>query len=496
MPLQGSPALPDNANDIQGEEIAALLNEVKQRVRARYPGATAPVDSNGGVTIHVPLADLMPLVHARDAAMAKVAAIGSVNPRRGGPVNQTVQALKQLISRTLAWFVRDQITFNRQTLTCIEASIEAMNELNRALSLMAAQFNARMAEQDGAVRADIRVATDEVAQLKDIRSHWHDWRANWEKTLAANEMQFLRSVADLQTGFSHRSNVMESNFREVVKAQHDDYLGALDRTNLDIQKRLWADLERIRLEYERMIHNELRVARQRMQSQAARVETSHPAAPEAPAATPQFDYTRFADRFRGSEEYVRGTQQFYVPFFQEYKRVLDIGCGRGEFLEVLRGHGIPARGIELSEESVGYCRSKGLEVEQADLFEYLAHLPSESEDAIFSAQVVEHLDPALLPEMIRLCASRLRRGGLLAIETPNPECLAIFATHFYLDPTHARPVPHPLLAFYMEEAGLGKIETHRFSPAAESFPEINSLPKDFAERFFGGLDYAILAWKL
>ena len=88
------------------------------------------------------------------------------------------------------------------------------------------------------------------------------------------------------------------------------------------------------------------------------------------------------------------------------------------------------------------------------------------------------------------------RGGVLVIETPNPECLAIFATHFYLDPTHTRPVPHPLLAFYMEENGLGRIEVHKLSPAVESMPALASLPEDFRNAFFGGLDYGILGTKL
>jgi 2-polyprenyl-3-methyl-5-hydroxy-6-metoxy-1,4-benzoquinol methylase len=494
----------DLQSDLESKEIAALLNEVKQRVRARYPGASVPVETGGPEAVHVPLADLMPLVHARDAALAKVAAIGSVNPRRGGPFNQAAQMVKKLIARALAWFVRDQITFNRQTIACVEAALEAMNDLNASISMMAAQFNARAAAQDEAVHSRMSAHQQiaekllaETAQLKDVRRHWHEWRLQWEKNLAANEMQFLRSVADLQTGFSHRATVMETNFRDMVKAQHSDYLGALDRTNFDIQKRLWADLERIRVEYERLIHIELRLIRLRLQPQPQAHSQPQVAVAAAPVpAAAFFDYTRFAERFRGSEDYVRGTQEFYVPFFEGVGRVLDIGCGRGEFLEVMRDHGVSARGIELSPESVSYCRSKGLEVEQADLFRYLSDLPEATEDAIFSAQVVEHLDPALLPEMIRLCASRLRKGGLLAIETPNPECLAIFASHFYLDPTHARPVPHPLLAFYMEEAGLGKIEVRHFSPAVESFPEIQSLPPDFAARFFGGLDYALFAWKL
>ena len=88
--------------------------------------------------------------------------------------------------------------------------------------------------------------------------------------------------------------------------------------------------------------------------------------------------------------------------------------------------------------------------------------------------MVEHLPPERLPEMIRLCASRLQRNGVIAIETPNPECLAIFATHFYLDPTHTRPVPHPLLAFYLEEFGVGNIEVRKLSPAVESMPSLKS----------------------
>ncbi|HVV71974.1 MAG TPA: class I SAM-dependent methyltransferase [Verrucomicrobiae bacterium] len=209
-----------------------------------------------------------------------------------------------------------------------------------------------------------------------------------------------------------------------------------------------------------------------------------------------FDYERFAERFRGSSAYVQEKQAFYVPFFRGRQAVLDIGCGRGEFLELMREASVPARGIDLGRESVEQCRAKGLQAEEADLFAFLAGQPEAAFDAIFCAQVVEHLSPERLPEMIRLAATRLSRGGLLAIETPNPECLAIFATHFYLDPTHVRPVPHPLLTFYLEEYGMGGIQVHKLSPAVESMPALASLPKDFRNAFFGGLDYAILGYKL
>ena len=193
---------------------------------------------------------------------------------------------------------------------------------------------------------------------------------------------------------------------------------------------------------------------------------------------------------------MRRNHKVYLPYFQGKQHVLDVGCGRGEFLDILREHGIPAKGIELSEEDVAYCREKVLDVERADLFTYLSSLPESALDGIFSSQVVEHIDPARLPEMIRLCASRLQSGGLLVLETPNPECLAIFASHFYLDPTHKRPVPSGLLQFYMEECGMGSIQVQRLSPAVDSFPEIRELPREFAARFFGGLDYAIFGRKL
>ena len=308
-----------------------------------------------------------------------------------------------------------------------------------------------------------------------------------------NEVQFLRSAADLTAAFTHRTALMESNLREMARSQHADYLGAIDRSSLEIQKRLWADLERIRAEFERLIHTELRLIRQR--ASLPQAETPAAVSP-APLPVLSLDYARFAERFRGSEEYVRRKQEYYLPHFRGCGEVLDVGCGRGEFLELMKDAGIAARGIDISAESVSLCRQKGLNAETADLFSYLGGLADAGLDGIFCAQVVEHLPPGRLAEMVRLCASKLARGGLLAIETPDPRCLAIFATHFFLDPTHTRPVPPELLSFYMEESGLGRIEAHPLSPAAESMPSLAALPNDFRDAFFGGLDYAILGRKL
>ena len=518
-----SDGLPPDSDKIA--ELTAIIQTVRDRVRARYPEpangtlAGASQENPQHPAIRIAVADLLPLVHARDAAQAKIAAIGSVNPRAGGVANKLIQFVKKSVARAFQWFVRDQVTFNRETISAVEAVMEALNDHNRTLVSLAAQTNEQVASlraelsdrlstaaleaRLNAVRSFVEPVVQQVdllkaetLELKDIRRHWIEWRADWERKVAVNEIQFLRNAADMQGAFQHRVGLMESGFRDALKGQHAEYLGALDRANLDIQQRLWADLERVRGDYEKLIHNELRIVRQRALLSVPVPTAQAVVSPASGTPAPDFDYGRFAERFRGSEDYVRKNLQFYKPYFARLTNVLDIGCGRGELLEMLRDLNVASRGIDLGEESVAQCRHKGLAVERSDLFEYLASQPDGEFDGIVSSQVVEHLAPERLPEMIRLCGAKLRRGGILAIETPNPECLAIFATHFYLDPTHTRPVPHQLLAFYMEEAGLGRIEVHPLSPAIETVPEIAELPENFRNRFFGGLDFAIIGRKL
>jgi O-antigen chain-terminating methyltransferase len=470
---------------VESAELIAILREVRERVRSRNPERTAADDPAGSP---IALPDLLPVLHARDAALGKVAAIGSVNPRSGGLLNAVVQTWKRLVARILDWHVREQVEFNRNIVAYADAALEALRESNRAMS----ELGGRLAEHQRHTAAQLTV----IDELKDIRDHWASWRAEWEHKLSVNEVQFLRSVADLQGGFQHRVTLMEASHRDLMRTHNIDFHAALERHGFDIQKRLWGDLDKMHTEIERIIHSELRLLRQRAQISAPAAPAPEGVPAPASSAPLVFDYSRFAERFRGPEEYVTAGQQIYLPYFEGRKNVLDIGCGRGEFLETMRDAGVPAKGIELSAESVAICQSQGLNAEVADVYPYLAALSEGSLDGIFCSQVVEHLPPERLPELIRLCARSLAPGGVIAIETPNPECLAIFATHFYLDPTHTRPVPHPLLIFYLEEFGVGNIEVRRLSPAKETMPSLNSLPEDFRDAFFGALDYAVIGRKL
>jgi O-antigen chain-terminating methyltransferase len=473
-------------SDLQGEELSAIVNEIRGRVRAQ----------------HHALVDLLPVLHARDRAEAKVAAIGSVNPRPPGLVNNIIQSVKRTVARSLGWFVRDQIDFNRAVLGAVEATLESLNEVNRTFGAL----HSRIDDLEKGLRTDMRAATDqasglqaEAAELKDIRAHWVHWREEWQQKLFQNEIHFLRGLADLQASLDVRFAKMDSGYRDSLELQHAEYEGALRRATEELQQKFWADLLKMRREYETLIYSELRVLRQKAfasPATPASLPTGAPVPAPAPELPLEIDYTRFSERFRGTEESVRERQRFYLPYFQECGNVLDIGCGRGEFLELMRDSGVPARGLDLDEESIAVCRSKGLEAEAGDVFVWLANEHDGAFDGIFASQVIEHLTPAQVPRFVRLCASKLRTGGVLAFETPNPECLAIFATHFYLDPTHQRPVPPGLLVFYLEEYGMGAVEIHRLAPALDTMPSLAELPEGFRDAFFGGLDYCAIARRL
>jgi O-antigen chain-terminating methyltransferase len=457
------------------EELEHAIRDIRERVLARYPKGLWP---------GLDLPDFTPVLEARDQAAAKVAAIGRVNPRPGGPLNQLIQFCKRTIARSLNWFVRDQVDFNYATVRSLDAILESLNAINRTLKPLPARFEPPIEE----IRR-------EAAELKDIRSHWLVWRREWEERLARNEIQFLRAVADLQNSYAQRTALLEQRFEErttqITAQQHKDFEGALERSNFALQERFWQELEKVRIEYERIIYAELRAIRHRP------LGNSTAAASAAPEAHPlDLDWLHFAEKFRGSASRIQDHFKDYVPYFAGCRNVLDIGCGRGEFLQLLQSANIPATGIDLYESNIVLCHERGLQAQVADAFPFLAQAGPGAFDGIFCAQVIEHLPPASVWALVKACAQALRPGGVILFETPNPECLAIFSTHFYIDPTHTRPIPPALLSFYLEEAGFGRLDVQRFAPAWNENPALNSLPESFKQAFYNGLDYFAVARKL
>jgi O-antigen chain-terminating methyltransferase len=196
---------------------------------------------------------------------------------------------------------------------------------------------------------------------------------------------------------------------------------------------------------------------------------SAPAASVLPAPDLNaFKYVGFEHAFRGSPEEIRRRLDAYVPKFEGQTGVLDIGCGRGEFLDLLRAHGIAARGVDLNAAMVDEARARGLDATPADALAYLQAQPDASLGGIFAAQVVEHLQAPYLLALLETAAHKIRPGGLIVLETINPACWVAFFESFLRDPTHVWPLHPETLQYLLRASGFDRLEIEYTSPVDPS----------------------------
>jgi len=174
------------------------------------------------------------------------------------------------------------------------------------------------------------------------------------------------------------------------------------------------------------------------------------------------NYFLFEERFRGSREDIKQRQLAFLPYFEKCSRVLDIGCGRGEFLEILKDHNIGGIGVDSDPDMVAYCRSRQLEVKHSDAIAYLETLEDRTLDGIFIDQVVEHLEPDYLIRLLALCYQKMKFGYHIVIETVNPLSFVSFV-NFYIDMTHKRPVHPETLQYLLSAVGFRECEKKFFS---------------------------------
>jgi SAM-dependent methyltransferase len=219
-------------------------------------------------------------------------------------------------------------------------------------------------------------------------------------------------------------------------------------------------------------------------------------------------YTAFENRFRGSREELRQRQAPDADLFRGLDPVADLGCGRGEFLELLREAGVAARGVESNRNAVLECRTKGLDVVEGDAVEFLRGEQDGSLGGVFAAQVVEHLPPPVLAALLAEAHRALRKGGLLLLETVNVRTATAFLEVYIRDLTHERPLHPETLAFMVAAHGFTdvRVDTRAPIPAEGKLKLIpwQGLPDEAAralnenvERLntllFGPLDYAVIA---
>ena len=210
-------------------------------------------------------------------------------------------------------------------------------------------------------------------------------------------------------------------------------------------------------------------------------------------------YRAFEEKYRGSRELIKSRLRAYLPFIEPLAELdkgaqtIDLGCGRGEWLELMTEVGFKSHGVDLDEGMLSGCVELGLSVDKGDAINFLAALPRESHAIVSAFHFVEHISFEQLQTVVSEALRVLKPGGLLIMETPNPENLVVSTCNFYLDPTHQRPIPPQLLSFLPEYLGFARVKTIRLQ-------ESKTLMQNASLTLYDVLsgvspDYAVIAQK-
>jgi 2-polyprenyl-3-methyl-5-hydroxy-6-metoxy-1,4-benzoquinol methylase len=189
--------------------------------------------------------------------------------------------------------------------------------------------------------------------------------------------------------------------------------------------------------------------------------------PSSSVLSDDYKYVGFEDQFRGSDDAIQERLRAYVPIFAGRSEVLDVGCGRGEFLAALKAAGISARGVDANAEMAAVARERGLAAAHADALAHLASLPDGSLGGIIATQVIEHLEPPYLMRLLDTMAQKLHQGAPLVLETINPACWLAFFSSYIRDLTHVRPIHPETLQYLLRASGFERVDIRYSAPVPE-----------------------------
>jgi len=213
-------------------------------------------------------------------------------------------------------------------------------------------------------------------------------------------------------------------------------------------------------------------------------------------------YVAFEEQFRGNREEIFHRLKVYLPLIEQAKvgtaetPILDVGCGRGEWLQLLKESGYIARGLDTNRVMLEGCKIRGLEVIESDVIAYLQSLPEASLGGVTGFHIIEHLPFPVLIKLLDETVRVLKPGGLAIFETPNPQNVLVSSQTFYLDPTHRNPLPSSLMKFLAESQGLGFVKIMNLNPYPENVKLTGTeLAERFSDYFYGSQDYAVLGYK-
>ena len=354
-----------------------------------------------------------------------------------------------------------------------------LNEVAKGLE----EMGGRLAK----IEAALQEARSETAQMRsDLRSDLSGFDASVNERIASKvqdvrldigrelsrldtsiDERIASKVQDVRSEIGRELSGLDTSIDERIASKVQDVKSDIGRELSGLDSKIE---ERVRREANAVI-SAMDLEIKSMASLASILEGRMKGFEDVPLSSDPPDYEGmnyfvFEEAFRGSRETIKERQAAFVRYFEGSKNVLDIGCGRGEFLELLRERGIGGRGIDLNEDMVDYCRSKGFDVERIDAIAYLEGLEEKSLDGVFLDQVVEHLRPDYMVKMLGLCYKKMKYGHHIVVETVNPLSFTSLA-NFYIDLTHVRPIHPETLRFLLGAVGFREVETRFFSPVPD-----------------------------
>lgn len=294
---------------------------------------------------------------------------------------------------------------------------------------------------------------------------------------------------------------------------HQDLVQYHLNAHQDAQKQQAEALQRLEtaLQQSKNVQQELRARLQQLERNprpSAAVDSHNAGVPQAnvplphQSGIPDSFYLAFENRFRGTAETIRERQSYYLPIINAIEPLkvglplVDIGCGRGEWLQMLPEH-YARIGIDLNSMNVDACHEQGLNAVQQDALVWLANQPENSLAAVTAFHVIEHLTFEQFNTLLDECQRVLAPGGVIVFETPNPENIICAATHFYTDPTHLHPLPPAFTEFMVEFKGFEDVQIHRLNPIPREYAlnEDSEVARRCDALFYGPQDYSIVASK-
>lgn len=382
----------------------------------------------------------------------------------------------------------------------IEAHLTARDErLAEQITAREANFSGRLDETAAGLESAAHLSerlVKAVADLSESHKKVSDLHHQQLKALIREQHEINEDRNRLKADVSAHLIAMQDQFKRQATAQETQAAELHElRTTME------TSLQRTRME---IVLQERRLS---LLLEEARKRLPHPfAADQAQILSNEKDhlldslYSSLEDQFRGTREDIKQKLMSYLPILEGAKitaDIVDIGCGRGEWLEVLKEARLSARGIDTSRVMIEECTRRGLQAAEAEAITSLRARTGNSLSAITAFHFVEHLALETLVSFLDEAARTLKPGGIILLETPNPENILVGACNFYLDPTHRNPIPSQTMQFLLESRGFCRVEVLKSYPMSAAILKGDDEVAKFVNHyFFGPLDYGIVARKV